>query len=232
KAGVSTVNLAVDAVVPYEGLPKYLSRIQPQFECLVEKQTEYGYITFFNINITQKNTEDVKKLTEIAHEYDIATDYHINEPPPIKYDTFKHEEDGAWITERDFQAVDGVIDWLVEKNLEGYTMVNSVEHLQTMKQFIRRQLPSWPCRAGQSTMIIRLDGSFAPCFELYASKEDWGNVYDGPNFNLETLAEQKKECSPHCLSTCNFQVNHYTQSWRFSLQWITKHAFAHFFGIS
>lgn len=232
KAGVSAVNLAVDAVAPCEGLPKYFGRIRPQFEYLVEKQNQYGYITFFNINITPNNIDDVKELTETAHKYDIATDYHINEPPLIKYDTYQHEEDGAWITDKDVQTVDSAIDWLIEKNLRGYTMVNSVEHLQTMKQFIRHELPPWPCRAGQSTMIMRLDGSFAPCFELYSSKEDWGNIYNGPRFSLGKLAEQKKECTPHCLSTCNFQVNHYTQSWIFSLQWVAKHAYASFFGIS
>ncbi|RLB82954.1 MAG: hypothetical protein DRH17_04145 [Deltaproteobacteria bacterium] len=231
-AGVSTINLAVDAVEGYEGIPKYFTRIKPQFEYLVEREKEYGYITFFNINITHKNVRDVRVLTEIAHYYGIATDYHINEPPLIRYDTYQHKDDGAWITEEAFQAVDELIDWLIEKNLQGYTMVNSVEHLRAMKLFIRHQLPPWPCRAGELSMVIRLDGSFAPCFELYGSTEDWGNIYDGPKFDPVKLAKLKKKTSPHCLSTCNFQVNHYSQSFFHSLQWVAKHAYAHFFGIS
>lgn len=232
KAGVSTVNLAVDALESREGIPKYFSRIKDQFEYLVEKEKDYGYITFFNINITHNNIEDAKKLTEIAHEYGIATDYHINEPPPIKYDTFDHELDGGWITEEQIDAVDELIDWLIQKNLEGFTMVNSIEHLQAMKLFIRHQLALWPCRAGELSMVIRLDGSFAPCFELYGSREDWGSIYDGPRFDQERLTRQKQECTPHCLSTCNFQVNHYTRSFRYSVQWVAKHAYTHFLGIS
>ena len=111
-------------------------------------------------------------------------------------------------------------------------MVNSVEHLRAMKLFIRGRMPSWPCEAGRISMVIRLDGSFAPCFELYGSKEDWGNIYDGPRFDPVKLEEQKQTCSPHCLSTCNFQVKHYSQSPLYSLQWLVKHAHARFFGIS
>jgi len=232
EAGVSTVNLAVDAVEAYEGIPKCITRIKPQFEYLVEREKEHGYITFLNINVTRKNANDVRALTEIAHGYGIATDYHINEPPLIKYDTYRHPEDGAWITEKEVRAVDELIDWLIQKNLRGYTMVNSVEHLQAMKLFIRHQLPPWPCRAGQLSIIIRLDGTFAPCFELYGSMEDWGNIYDGPKFDPVKLAKQKQACSPHCLSTCNFQVSHYSQSVPYVLQWVAKHAYAHFFGIS
>src|SRR4030042_2000431 len=232
EAGVSTINLAVDAIDRRDGLPKYFERIKPQFEYLVQQEHQYGYITFLNINITESNAEDVRRLTEIAHEYGIATDYHINEPPLIRYDTFKHEEDGGWIMEEQYQVVDGVIDWLIQKNLEGYTMVNSLEHLKTMKKFIRHQLPSWPCQAGQMTMIIRLDGSFAPCFELYGDEEDWGNIYDGPKFDSIRLTERKLTCSPHCLSTCNFQGYHYTRSSLYTLQWVAKHAYAHFMGVS
>lgn len=232
KAGVSTVNLAVDAVECYEGIPKYFKRIKPQFEYLVEQEKEYAYITFLNINITRKNVKDARVLTEIAHSYGIATDYHINEPPLIKYDTYQHENEGGWITEKEFQAVDELIDWLMEKNIQGYTMVNSVEHLRAMKVFVRHQLSPWPCRAGHLSMIIRLDGTFAPCFELYGSSEDWGNIYDGPKFDPVKLARQKERCSPHCLSTCNFQVNHYSSSFLRLFQWVAKHGYAHFFGIS
>ncbi|MBW1862412.1 MAG: radical SAM protein, partial [Deltaproteobacteria bacterium] len=226
KAGVAAVNLAVDAVYGYSGIPKSFNRIKQQFEYLVQQEKRYGYIPFLNINITRKNVKDVKELTEVAHDYDISTDYHINEPPLVKYGTYKHEEDGAWITENEFQEVDALIDWLIQKNLEGYIMVNSLAHLRAMKLFIRRRLPPWSCRAGLLSMVIRIDGSFAPCYELYGSQEDWGNIYDGPKFDPVKLAKQKQKCSPHCLSTCNFQINHFTHSIRHSLQWVAKHAHA------
>lgn len=232
QAGVSTINLAVDAWDGYKGIPKYFTRIRNQFEYLVQQQKIHGYIPFLNINITSKNIKDVKALTQLAEDYGIGTDYHINEQPPITYQNFKHEEDGAWITERDIQDVDELVDWLINKNRRGFPMVNSIEHLEGMKLFIRNELPSWPCQAGRMTFIIRLDGSFAPCFELYGDQEDWGNIYDGPKFDPVKLEGQKEECSPHCLSTCNFQTKHYSRSWRYSLQWLAKHAHAHFFGVS
>jgi MoaA/NifB/PqqE/SkfB family radical SAM enzyme len=232
KAGISVINLAVDAMDGYKGIPKYFNRIKPQFQYLVQQEKKYEYITFFNINITKNNVKDVKQLTEIAHNHGIATDYHINEPPQIDYQDFKHEQNGAWITEAEFDEVDELLDWIIQKNIEGYTMVNSVEHLKAMKRFIRHQLPAWPCMAGKYSMIIRLDGSFAPCFELYGSDEDWGNIYDGHKFDPERLERQKQKCSPHCLSTCNYQVCHYSSSLVYSVQWVAKHAYSSFFGIS
>jgi len=232
EAGVATVNLAVDAMDGYTGIPKNLNRIRGPLEYLVRREKRYGYITFFNINITRNNIDDVRQLTQIAHDYGIATDYHINEQPPIDYSAFDPEKDCGWITGRDIERVDGVIDWLIEKNRSGYTMVNSVEHLAAMKLFIRNRLPAWPCRAGELSMIMRLDGSFAPCFELYGDSEDWGSIYAGAKFDVEKLAERKQGCSPHCLSTCNFQVTHYTRSLRHTLQWVAKHAYARFFGVS
>lgn len=232
KAGVAAINLAVDSVDGYDGIPKALRRIQSNFEYLVRQQKKYGYLTFFNINITQKNIGDVKALTETAHKNGIGTDYHINEPPIIDYDSFEDLQDGAWITEKDVQAVDEVIDWLIEKNRQGYAMVNSLDHLQAMKRFIRHEGPPWSCRAGELSMIIRLDGSFAPCFELYGAEENWGNIYGGPQFDLAKLRNQKKECSPHCLSTCNYQINHYTRGMLYSLQWVAKHTYGNFLGTS
>jgi MoaA/NifB/PqqE/SkfB family radical SAM enzyme len=231
-AGVATINLAVDAVDGYKGIPKYFTRIKNQLEYLVHHEKRYNYITFLNINITQENHKDVRELTEIAHEYGIATDYHINEPPPITYENFQHEPGAEWFGEDRFEEIDALIDWLIEKNIEGYTMVNSIAHLSLMKKFIRHKMVHWPCLAGKHSMVIRLDGSFAPCFELYGSMEDWGNIYEGAKFDTVRLEKQKQLCSPQCLSTCNFQLNHYSQSIRYSLQWAAKHAYGHFFGKS
>lgn len=232
RAGISTINLAVDSMEDCEGLPKSFARIRSPFEWLVEGEKRYGYITFLNINITDRNVTDVKALTELAHDHGVPTDYHINEPPLIEYKDYGHRQDGGWIAEDSYATVDELIDWLIEKNRSGYTMVNSLVHLRAMKSFIRRRLSPWPCYAGKYTMIIRLDGSFAPCFELYGSHEDWGNIDEGPRFDPQRLAGVKEKCTPHCLSTCNFQVKHYTRSLLYSLQWVAKHAQVRFFGMS
>ena len=92
-AGVATFNLAVDSVEDRKELPKALKPIQRQFEYLIKKQYVYDYeappSVFFNINITRINLDEVKALTEIAHEVGIATDYHINEAPMLDQPHFK-----------------------------------------------------------------------------------------------------------------------------------------------
>jgi len=92
-AGVAAVNLAVDCVDEKRGLPKALNRIRPYFEYLVKMQRRYGYIVVFNMNICRNNIEDIKALTEIAHDHGISTDYHINETPMIEQTHFKHLAD-------------------------------------------------------------------------------------------------------------------------------------------
>ncbi len=232
KAGISAINLAVDSVDKHPGIPKYFNRIRSRLEYLVEMEQKYNYITFLNINITDENVDDVRRLTETAHAYGIPTDYHINEPPVVEYKTYRHRDKGKWITEKRLKDVDELVDWLIKKNIAGYTMVNSVDHLRAMKKFIRHELRPWPCRAGINSLIIRLDGSFAPCFELYGSTEDWGNIYDGPRFDPDRLAGLKARCAPRCLSTCNYQLAHYYQSVLWALQWVVKHAYSSILGVS
>jgi len=89
-AGVATVNLAVDAVDEKPGLPKALTPIRKNFDYLVRRQYGYGATLFFNINICRNNLDDVKALTEIAHDNGIATDYHINESPMLEQQNFNH----------------------------------------------------------------------------------------------------------------------------------------------
>jgi len=67
----------------------------PYFEYLVKRQHHYGYTVMFNINICRNNMDDVKELTEIAHDAGIATDYHINETPMMEQDHFKHLDENV-----------------------------------------------------------------------------------------------------------------------------------------
>ncbi|MGH9359836.1 MAG: radical SAM protein, partial [Terriglobia bacterium] len=174
-AGVAIVNFAVDAVDEKPGLPKALNSAREYFNYLVRKQYQYGYSVFFNINICRTNLEDVKQLTEIAHDQGIATDYHINESPMIEQPHFKHlGENSTYITSEDWSRVDSLIDWLIEKNKSGYKMVNSVKRLSDMKDFMRGKVAPWNCRAGQNNVIIRVDGTLAPCFPMYSATYDWG----------------------------------------------------------
>jgi MoaA/NifB/PqqE/SkfB family radical SAM enzyme len=230
-AGVAVVNLAVDAVEEKPGLPKALAPVRKYFDYLITKQYRYGYSVFFNINICKNNLEDVQQLTELAHRHGIATDYHINESPMLEQAHFQHMQDNpTFLEKQDWPRVDALIDWPVEKNRSGYKMVNSVRRLNDMKAFMRGKVEPWNCRAGQNSLIIRVDGTLAPCFPMYSATYDWGVVGDH-NFEVPQLNEMKKECQTHCFSTLNHNLSYCYDAAR-ALKWVFKQASRGFQGTS
>ncbi|HYG97564.1 MAG TPA: radical SAM protein [Terriglobales bacterium] len=243
-AGVAVFNVAVDAWDEKPGLPKALVPIRRNLEYLLRKQYVYGYMVFFNINICRNNHDDVKQLTDWAHDHRIATDYHINETPMLdQSDHFKHlENNPTYLRPEDWTAVDGLVDWLVERHRAGYQMVNSVQRLLEMKTFMRMssgldlkevgwngdgtgdvdkmlaalpglvqsesgdlQFADWNCRAGQNNVVVRTDGTVAPCFPLYPATFHWGNI-DSFAFDSRQLKEIKAVCQRHCFSTLNHNL--------------------------
>jgi MoaA/NifB/PqqE/SkfB family radical SAM enzyme len=193
-AGVATFNLAVDAVEVKKSLPKALKPIRSYFDYLVKKQYRYGYTVFFNINICRNNLADVKQLTEIAHDNGIATDYHINESPMMEQPHFKHSGvNETFIRPEDWDRVDEVIDWLIDKKKSGYKMVNSTTRLNEMRLFMRGKIQDWNCRAGWNSLIVRTDGTLAPCFPMYNASYDWGAV-ENHKFDSRQLREMKASC--------------------------------------
>jgi MoaA/NifB/PqqE/SkfB family radical SAM enzyme len=230
-AGVASFNFAVDAVEEKRGLPKALAPVRSYFNYLVKKQYQYGYNVFFNINICRNNMDDVKQLTEIAREHGIATDYHLNESPMIEQNHFKHyDANDTFIHQEDWPKVDELVDWLIEKNKSGYKMVNSVKRLQDMKDFMRGKVEPWNCRAGQNSIIIRVDGSLAPCFPMYSATHDWG-VIENHKFEVRQLNEMKKSCQTHCFSTLNHNLGFCYNDSRV-IKWVLKQATNRFQGVS
>jgi MoaA/NifB/PqqE/SkfB family radical SAM enzyme len=203
-AGLATVNLAVDSVDVKPSLPKALAPIRRQFDYLVKKQYRYGYTVFFNTNICRNNLDDVRQLTEIAHDNGIAIDYHINEAPLVEPDEhFRHRENNAtYIEAQDRPYVAELIDWIIERNRAGYRMVESVTRLTEMKQFLSGHGEPWHCRAGLNSLIVRVDGTLAPCFPMYSVAHDWGTV-GNQRFDASQLAEMKHTCERGCFSTLN-----------------------------
>jgi MoaA/NifB/PqqE/SkfB family radical SAM enzyme len=228
-AGMATVNLAVDSVEDRKELPKALNPILPYFKYLIKKQYVYDYSVFLNINITRINTEDVRRLTEIARDSGIATDYHINESPMLDQPHFAHQSgNNTFITEEDWPKIDELVDWLIEKNQAGYKMVNSVRRLREMKAFMRGKLQEWDCRAGQNSLIIRTDGTLAPCFPMYSATHDWGMI-ERPRFDPQHLSQIKPECQPHCFSTFNHNLAYCYHANR-AIRWTIKQAIHGFRG--
>jgi MoaA/NifB/PqqE/SkfB family radical SAM enzyme len=228
-AGVATVNLAVDSVEDRPELPKALTPIRPQFEYLIKMQYIYGFGVFFNINITGINLEDVKALTEIAHDHGIATDYHINESPMLEQPHFKHKDrNTTFIAKDDWPKVDELITWLIEKNHTGYKMVNSVRRLEEMRAFMRGAVQSWDCRAGENSMIIRTDGTLAPCFPMYSATYDWG-IVGQHRFETRQLDAMKQSCQSQCFSTLNHNLAYCYKASR-AIKWTLKQALRGFQG--
>ncbi len=222
-AGLATINLAVDSVEERKPLPKALKPIRPYFDYLVKKNRYYGYSLMLNINITRINMDDVKELTEIAHDNGVATDYHINETPMMEQSHFKHlDENSTYLTPDDYSKVDDLLDWINDKRAQGYKMANPRQHLEDMKMLMRGEVNPWQCRAGQNSLIIRTDGTLAPCFPMYSATHDWGTV-GNHKFDVRQLDEMKKECSKHCLSTCNYILGYCYDNLRV-LTWIAKQA--------
>jgi MoaA/NifB/PqqE/SkfB family radical SAM enzyme len=230
-AGVATFNFAVDAVDEKPGLPKALTPVRPYFDYLIRKQYRYGYTVFFNMNICRTNIDDIKKLTEIAQDNGIATDYHINETPMINQPHFKHgDENSTFIMPEDYPEVDALVDWIIAKNRQGYKMVNSVKRLKDMKDFMRGKLEPWNCRAGQNSIIIRVDGTLAPCFPMYSATYDWG-VIEHHKLEVPQLNKMKQECQTHCFSTLNHNLGYCYDTARV-MKWMLRQAARGFQGVS
>jgi radical SAM protein with 4Fe4S-binding SPASM domain len=80
----------------------------------------------------------------------------------------------------------------------------------------------WNCRAGQNNVIIRTDGTVAPCFPMYAASYDWGNI-DAPKFERQQLRDMKQTCQRHCFSTLNHNLAYCYNDARV-LKWLWKQA--------
>lgn len=229
-AGVASFNLAVDAWDVKPGLPKAMVPIRENFEYLIRKQYKYGYTVFLNINICRNNLEDVRLLTELAHESGIATDYHICETPMMEHENFKFFEDNpVFIREEDHAPIGELIDWLIEKQNSGWQMVNSVQRLSEMKSFIKREMKSWNCRAGLNSLIIRVDGSLAPCFPTYSATHDWGTI-ENPKMEPSQLKVMKQGCETNCFSTLNHILSFCYNDGRV-IRWLLKQAAHGFQGV-
>jgi MoaA/NifB/PqqE/SkfB family radical SAM enzyme len=231
-AGVATVNLAVDSWddVPGKGLPKAMTPIRKHFDYLVKKQYKYGYSVFLNINICGNNLDDVRQLTELAHDNGIATDYHICESPMTEQPHFKHlYSNPTFIREKDHPAVAELVDWLIDKQKSGYHMVNSVQRLAQMKNFIHGDLEDWNCRAGHNSLVVRVDGTLAPCFPMYSAGYDWGTIED-QKFEAKQLKEMKQECQKSCFSTLN-HILAFCYNDRRVIHWLFKQARHGFRGV-
>jgi MoaA/NifB/PqqE/SkfB family radical SAM enzyme len=231
-AGVAVFNIAIDSIKDRPELPKAFEPIKDYFEYCVKMQRRYGYTIAINTNICRNNMDDVRQLAELALDYNVSIDFHINESPMIEQEHFngRIEDNSTFLRPEDYPKVDDLLDWIIERHKGGQRIVNPISHLHRMKDLMRGEVEPWSCRAGRNMLIIRMDGTLAPCFPMYSATHDWGVVGDH-KFALEQLDEMKKECTKHCLSTCNY-ILAFCYNTRRVLWWATKQAARGFKGVS
>jgi radical SAM protein with 4Fe4S-binding SPASM domain len=87
---------------------------------------------------------------------------------------------------------------------------------------------NWNCRGGENNVIIRTDGTVAPCFPMYPSSFNWGNI-DHANFDTDQLHDMKKTCQKHCFSTLNHNLG-YCYNDKRVIKWLWQQALNGFQG--
>jgi len=231
-AGLATVNIALDSIALKPSLPKALEPIQKNFDYLLARQRRYGYTVAINTNICRNNMDDVRALAELAVDRNVAIDFHINEAPMLEQGHFEHyDENETYLRPQDYEKVDELLDWIIERHQGGQKIVNPLSHLHEMKNLMRGEVQQkWNCRAGHNMLIIRVDGTLAPCFPMYSSTHDWGRV-GNHKFEHQQLDEMKTECTKHCLSTCNYILG-FCYNTRRVAWWGLKQAMRGFKGVS
>jgi MoaA/NifB/PqqE/SkfB family radical SAM enzyme len=231
-AGAAVFNIAIDSIKDRPELPKAFEPIKDYFEYCVKQQRRYGYTIAINTNICRNNMDDVRQLAEIALDYNVSIDFHINEEPMIEQEHFNDrlEDNSTFLRPEDYSKVDDLLDWVIERHKGGQRVVNPISHLHQMKDLMRGGVEPWACRAGQNMLIIRMDGTLAPCFPMYSATHDWGTVANH-KFDLNQLDEMKKECTKQCLSTCNYILG-FCYNTRRVTWWALKQAMRGFKGVS
>ena len=81
-------------------------------------------------------------------------------------------------------------------------------------------LADWNCRAGQNNVIVRTDGTVAPCFPMYAATYDWGSIEEH-KFDPAQLRRMKGTCQQHCFSTLNHNLGYCYNDARV-IKWLWK----------
>jgi hypothetical protein len=70
--------------------------------------------------------------------------FHVNEAPMMEQKHFRHlQENDTYIRPEDFPVVDDLLDWMIDKQRQGWKMVDSIPRLQNIKGFMRGGGERW-----------------------------------------------------------------------------------------
>ena len=66
-------------------------------------------------------------------------DFHINEEPMIEQEHFNDrlEDNSTFLRPEDYEKVDDILDWVIDRHKGGQTIVNPNSHLHQMKDLMR-----------------------------------------------------------------------------------------------
>ncbi len=210
-AGVGVFNFALDSWDEKPSLPKAVVPGRKHLEYLMRKQYVYGYMVFFNLNICRNNTQDVRQITEFARDnrVDSLVDW-LTEKNKAGYQMVNSvqrlQEIKAFIRMASGSDLKR-LGWNGDGTGTNGDIAKRLAGTHGFVQDANGELhfAEWNCRAGQNNVIIRTDGTVAPCFPMYASTYDWGNI-DGHKFDSKQLAGMKTTCQQHCFSTLNHNL--------------------------
>lgn len=69
---------------------------------------------------------------------------------------------------------------------------------------MRGKVEPWNCRAGQSLIIVRVDGTLAASFPMYSATHDWGSIEN--HFCVSPAIVSKLPCG-NCSEKCNRAIH-------------------------
>jgi len=113
------------------------------------------------------------------------------------------------------------LGWFGDKNSKDEAALCQISSMPGIVQKADGEVhfAEWSCRAGQSNVVVRTDGTVAPCFPMYSSVFDWGNS-QYPKFDQGQLRAMKKQCQRHCFSTLNHNLAYYyNDAWVIRFVW-------------
>jgi MoaA/NifB/PqqE/SkfB family radical SAM enzyme len=184
EAGVAAIYLTAESASDLEQIARVLQRARPCFDYLLEKKITYGFQVGLQINLSRIGEAEVKRWAEIAHEEGIPADYYVNQS----------------CTGEAGSRFDPLIGWLLDRKRLGYRMANSATGLLEMRAVLRGEGSCRECGAGREMVVIRTDGSLAPCLPLSGSAGDWGEA-GNPSLDPARLEEIKGTCRRGCRCT-------------------------------
>ncbi len=211
-AGVGIIDIAIDSIEKQEGFDKNVEELQQNFD-LVLNSRKYGVHVKLNTVITRENVNDVYQLVELSRSKKMPISLHLIDGPMPQTPQKQYGwlRDNWHFRSQDYPTIETLSNWLIEKKPEGYPILNPIWYFERMKEMVKDGNHSgWKCQAGQHTLLINIQGKFAPCLALiWQDNEKWGNLKKEKwPLDKEAMEEQLSICNSKCLCCADTLTTH------------------------